>query len=141
MEKVKLNNEGDYCYIFDPITDQQIEEYSKMTLDKFKISTTVAYGTCPALLTQLLERFNNACKSNNTDVVKKLGMDLLESGATRYIEASKIEIILAVACACSAEAPFLTFEGVYDFLWRRYYPRQVNSIEEMLDYPLPKNNN
>lgn len=112
-----------------------------MTLDKFKISTTVAYGTCPALLTQLLERFNNACKTNNTGVVKELGVDLLESGATRYIEAPKSEIILAVACACSTEAPYLTFKDVYDFLTRRYFPRHVNSIEEMLDYPLPKNNN
>lgn len=139
MKKIKVNNDGDYLLLLDPINEQQLEDFATKPLAEFTLSSTKAYGSHPSLLTYLLEVFNEACVMNKPDVVIGLGKELFKSGATRFIEAPKMEVVLAYARAATMVTDF-SFKEVYDYLFKTLYPRKCNNMAEVINARLANNN-
>jgi len=110
--------------IVSSISVPEIEKCASKPLAELALSSTLAYGPNKKNISQLLADFNKACNAGNPNLVIKIGVNLLESDSTRYIEAPKLEVVLAVARATSMVLDDNFMDSFWAFFYRFYYNYQ-----------------
>ena len=100
------------------------EELATKSLSDCTVSSTVAHGpdeVIEGLFRFLLESVNEACLANQPELVKRLTDIILENGLTRFMDISKMEIILANTRAVTLLDPTVSIKDYYEFLVSKYY--------------------
>ena len=100
------------------------EELATKTLPECAVSSTVAHGpdeVIEGMYRFLLESVNKACLANQPDTVKLLTDTILKNGLTRFMDISKMEIILANTRAATLLDPTISVKDYYESLVNEYY--------------------
>ena len=100
------------------------DELATKTLSDCTVSSTVAYGPndeIEGLFRFLLESVNKACLADQPEIVKRLTDTILENGLTRFMDISKMEIILANTRAATLLDPTISVKDYYESLVNEYY--------------------
>ena len=100
------------------------DELATKTLPECTVSSTVAYGPdeeIESILRFLLESVNNACLADQPEIVKRLTDIILENGLSRFMDTSKMEIILANTRAATLLDPTISLKDYYESLVNKYY--------------------
>ena len=101
-----------------------LDELATKTLPECAVSSTAAHGpddVIEGLYRFLLESVNKACIANQPDLVKRLTDTILEKGLTKFMDISKMEIILANTRAASLLDPTISIKDYYESLVNKYY--------------------